>query len=120
MLLSCKELLRRLVNAKRTLIAFGTGPWTAMKRWSSMHDGLATDNDVAIVLDDTTMDRMSYFSEARTGTLNELWPNCLTSALFGCVVGLLAEAWQTVPSDLIKQDEWQAKNSTLFGVFRKN
>jgi hypothetical protein len=117
-LVSCKNLLAILASAKRLPMAFGMGPWTAMKKWSSAASKLK-DSDVAIVLDDTSMDRAGYITEEKDGTFLDLWPECEHSPLFGTLLGLVGEAWQVGPSELTKQERWHQTRPSLFGEFRR-
>ena len=115
-LVSCATLLQRLTDANSVFIAFGTGPWTAMRRWVALEPGLDA-TEPAVVIDDTEFDRVRYQpgDEEKVGRLNDLWPHCADSALFGTVLALAAEAWQTSPADLTSQDGWHHKGSTVWG-----
>jgi hypothetical protein len=89
-LLSCATLLERLTKSSSLFIAYGTGPWTAMKKWVA----LGTQKPgLAIVVDDVPGDGLSYHSgsQEKIGKLAELWPNCADTALFGTILRLAAE-----------------------------
>jgi hypothetical protein len=109
-------LLERLTRAGSLFIAYGTGPWTAMKKWIDM-EGASTSDELAVVVDDTRSDGLSYrtTSEAKNGGLSELWPKFSEAALFGTVVSLAAEAWQSSAVTLGAQGGWWHSGSTLWG-----
>ncbi|MGD0098486.1 MAG: ATP-binding protein [Terracidiphilus sp.] len=119
-LVSCATLRDRLSKSRSLFIAFGTGPWTAMKRWISVRP-TATDADLAIVVDDTPGDGPGYLShgEEKVGRLAELWKGCSGSQLFGTTLGICSEAWQVNPEDLCAQDGWHHSSDEIWGVFAR-
>lgn len=115
-LISSTALLESLTKASSLFIAYGTGPWTAMKKWVSHNPG-PTKSDPALVLDDSPMDRLGYHSggEEKVGRLIELWPASAHAPLFGTILRIAAEAWQVNLDDLTKQEGWRHSGSTLWG-----
>jgi hypothetical protein len=119
-LVSCALLLERIRRAPSLFVAFGTGPWTAMKKWV-VSGSNPVESEPAIVLEETSLDRLRYQSgsDEKVGTLGALWPNCPDTALFGTILQLVAEAWQIGPEDLCAQDGWRHSGSTLWGRFTR-
>lgn len=115
-LVSCAALLERLTRARSLFLAFGTGPWTAMKKWVAL-GSRPMESETAVVLDDSPGDRLRYHSgsEEKVGTLTTLWPDCAQAALFGTILRLTAEAWQVSLEDLCGQDGWRHAGSVLWG-----
>ena len=115
-LVDSATLLERLTRVRSLFLAFGTGPWTAMKRWNAL--GTETDEPgLAVVMDDSHGDRVGYHggSDEKIGTLLELWPDCASAALFGTILELAAEAWQSGTQSLCEQDGWRHSGSVLWG-----
>jgi hypothetical protein len=115
-LVSCAVLLERLTRSASLFVAFGTGPWTAMKRWVAL-DSQPKKPEPAVVLDDSPGERLDYHSgsDEKVGTLLDLWPECADAPLFGTILRLAAEAWQVSLEDLSRQDGWRHSGSTLWG-----
>jgi hypothetical protein len=115
-LVSCAALLDRLTRARSLFVAFGTGPWTAMKKWVAL-GSQPLESETAVVLDGSPGDRLGYHSgsEEKVGTLMTLWPDCAQAALFGTMLRLTAEAWQVSLEDLCGQDGWRHSGSVLWG-----
>lgn len=97
-------------------VAYGTGPWTAMRKWVGF-DSAPIGDEPAIVVDDSPQDRLGYQTgnEEKIGTLSDLWPSCLDASLFGTMLRLAAEAWQTNLEELIRQEGWHHSGSVLWG-----
>jgi Histidine kinase-, DNA gyrase B-, and HSP90-like ATPase len=117
-LISSSKLRGTLSTARSLFIAYGVGPWTAMKRWISAVPA-ASAEDIAIVVDNTTRDGPGYltYGEEKVGPLAELWPGCSKSALFGTILRIAAEAWQENPERLAGEDGWRQKSNEAWGVF---
>jgi hypothetical protein len=115
-LISSAALLEKLTKAVSLFIAFGTGPWTAMRRWVAL-GSQSVNTEPAIVLDDLPQDHLSYHSgsEERVGKLCDLWTDCKDAPLFGTILRLAAEAWQVSLNDLTKEDGWHHNGSVLCG-----
>lgn len=115
-LVSCAALLERLTKSASLFVAFGTGPWTAMKRWVAL-DSQPRKPEPAVVLDDSPGDRLGYHSgsDEKVGTLLDLWPGCADAPLFGTILQLAAEAWQVSVEDLSIQEGWRHSGSVLWG-----
>lgn len=115
-LLSCAALFERLSKSASLFVAYGTGPWTAMKQWVAF-DSPPMKGEPAIVLDDTPGDHLSYrsSSEEAIGKLSDLWPRCVDMPLFGTILRLAAEAWQTGLEELTGQEGWHHTGSKLWG-----
>lgn len=115
-LVSCAALLERLTKSASLFVAYGTGPWTAMKRWVALHSQ-PMKAEPAIVLDDSPQDRLGYHggSEEKIGRLSDLWPQCADTPLFGTILRLAAEAWQVSLEQLSGQDGWRHAGSVLWG-----
>lgn len=115
-LVSCAELRDRLTKSASLFVAYGTGPWTAMRRWVGF-DSASIVDEPAIVVDDTPQDRLGYQTgnEEKIGRLSDLWPSCLDAPLFGTILRLSAEAWQTNLDELISQEGWHHSGSVLWG-----
>jgi hypothetical protein len=115
-LLSCAAMLARLTKSASLFVAFGTGPWTAMKRWVAIQSQ-PMKAEPAIVLDDSPLERLGYLggSEERIGKLSDLWPRCSDTPLFGTILRLAAEAWQSSLEDLSGQEGWRHDGSSLWG-----
>jgi hypothetical protein len=113
---NCSDLRREISAATSLFVAHGTGPWTAMRKWVAL-EPCVQPAEVAIVLDDSPSERVDYYSgtEEKVGRLTELWPKCQDTALLGTVIRLTAEAWQMSPDDLVFQDGWRHKGSTVWG-----
>jgi hypothetical protein len=119
-LISCTTLLESLTKASSLFIAYGTGPWTAMKKWVNLKPH-SIKSDPAVVLDDSPMDRLSYYSgnEEKVGQLIELWPACVDAPLFGTILRLAAEAWQVNVEELAKQEGWRHRGSEVWGCLAR-
>jgi hypothetical protein len=105
-LLSCSALLERLAKSKSLFAAYGTGPWTAMRRWVGLSSQPSAD-ELAVVLDDSHVSYLGYQStdNEKIGSLVMLWPECDKDPLFGTILQLVAEAWQIdLDRSLIKMD----------------
>lgn len=115
-LVSCSTLLRRLTESSSLFVAYGTGPWTAMRKWVGL-DPTATRSEPAIVLDDSPYGSVGYVpgSEGKLGRLADLWPSCSNAPLFGCILALAAEAWQVSLDDLTYQEGWRHAGSVIWG-----
>ena len=120
-LVSCAALRGRLSEAKSLFIAYGIGPWTAMKRWASIRQA-AADVDLAIVVDSTSGSSPRYlkYDDEKIGSLAQLWPECSSSPLFGTILSVAAEAWQVNLEDLRAQDGWHHKNDEIWGLFLRS
>jgi hypothetical protein len=116
-LVNCATLRERLSKSRSLFIAYGTGPWTAMKRWISTCP-TATDADLAIVVDDTRGEGPRYLShgEEKIGRLAELWEGCDNSQLFGTILRICSEAWQVSLEKLCSQDGWHQSSDQIWGV----
>jgi hypothetical protein len=120
-LINCADLLERLTKAESLFVAYGTGPWTAMKKWV-VYPFQPNGGEPAIVLDDTQRGRLGYHSgtEERIGKLSDLWAKCEDAPLFGTILRLAAEAWQVSVEKLLDQDGWHHSGSVLWGrMYRK-
>jgi len=119
-LVSCSDLRTRLSEAKSLFVAFGTGPWTAMRRWVAL-GGTKAKAELAIVLDDDQQERIPYHSgdEERLGTLQSIWSECAESALPGTLLRIVADAWQFSHEDLILQDGWHHHRDVIWGRFNR-
>lgn len=115
-LVNCQTLRHRLRDCGTLYIAYGTGPWTAMRKWVSL-DGGEVKGEPAVLVDATARDRVSYNSgsKEKIGRLQELWPACCDAALFGTVLRITAESWQVSLSTLASQDGWRHSGSMLWG-----
>jgi hypothetical protein len=87
-----------------------------MRRWVGF-DSASIVDEPAIVVDDTPQDRLGYQTgnEEKIGRLSDLWPRCLDAPLFGTILRLSAEAWQTNLDELISQEGWHHSGSVLWG-----
>jgi len=115
-LVNSKSMLSLLSRSKSLFVAFGTGPWSAMRRWVAGDTEIPLE-ELAVVLDDIGRFRPGYSSgdEVKTGTLVGLWPTCSRSALFGTLLALVAEAWQVSLPGLLEQAGWQHHGMTIWG-----
>ena len=115
-LVSCAALLERLTQTGSLFVAYGAGPWTAMKRWVAFPPQ-PIQNEPAIVLDDTPRSHLGYHSgtDERIGRLSDLWEQCADAPLFGTILRLAAEAWQVSLEELIDQEGWHHSGSVLWG-----
>ena len=112
------EFLAQVRNSQSIYLAYNTGPWTAIKKWSALITSSKSPNEIGIVLDgDNDGTRLGYVSgdEKRIGTLRELWPECGRGLLFGTLLRLTSEAWQVNIDYLIDQSDWHHESSTLWG-----
>lgn len=119
--ISCGELLSALRNASSLFIVYDSGPWTTLKRWSEVSE-LRPPQELAIVLDGGfDGDRLDYLSdhEAKTGKLGELWEKCETTYLFGTILEIAANAWETSIGELLKSDGWQHVKTNLVGTLSR-
>lgn len=118
-LVSCATLLERLTKSKVFFVAYGTGPWNAMKRWVECISK-PTKETLAIVIDDHPADHLSYNSgETKVGKLSDLWPDCVETSLFGTVLRLAAEAWQVNIEELCSQEGWNHTGSSVWGLLSR-
>lgn len=115
-LVNCADLRAQLAKASSLFLAYGTGPWTAMRRWVGLESGPRLD-ELAVVLDDSPSGGLGYHSgdEDKVGKLSDLWTRCEATPLFGTLLGLAAEAWQVNLDELLSQDGWRHKGSILWG-----
>ena len=115
-LVSCTTLRERLTKSASLFVAYGTGPWTAMKRWVAF-DSEPVKAEPAIVLDDVQEDRLGYQSgsEEKVGRLSDVWPRCAEAPLFGTILRLAAEAWQVSLEEFNGQEGWRHSGSVLWG-----
>src|SRR6185437_11251940 len=120
LLISCAQFLELLTAAHSLFMAYGTGPWTAMRKWAST-EAPDRDGQPAIVLDGLGSARISYHSgsEDRVGRLGDLWPEATSTPLFGTILRLAAEAWQTSLEDLTATDSWHHSGSSVWGWIRR-
>jgi hypothetical protein len=119
-LVNCATFLERLTKVSSLFIAYGTGPWTAMKKWVSA-DRPSGREELAIVLDDVHGRGPGYHpgDEEKIGMLSDLWGACEDAPLFGTILRLAAEAWQGSVVDLITQDGWHHSGSFIWGRIRR-
>jgi hypothetical protein len=119
-LVSCAMLRERLTKAGSLFIAYGTGPWTAMRKWVST-EGQPGMEELAVVLGDIPQRSLPYHSgsEEEVGVLSDLWQTCGDAPLFGTILQLAAEAWQGNVGDLITQDGWHHGGSAIWGRIRR-
>jgi len=119
-LVSCATLRERLSKARSLFIAYGPGPWTAMKHWVAIRRP-NPDFDLAVVVDDTSGTGPGYgkYDEEKLGDLSTLWAECKNSPLFGTILGIAAEAWQISMDDLTTQDGWHHKSNHIWGLFQR-
>lgn len=121
-LVCCATLLDDLTEVTSLFVAFGTGPWTAMKKWAATA-GQPGNQEMAVVLDDEGVGHhgLGYHSgsEEKIGRLSDLWPKSEDVPLFGTLLRIAAEAWQARVEDLTAQDGWRQSGSTLWGRVRR-
>lgn len=119
-LVNCTTLREKLSKAKSLFIAYGTGPWTAMKRWVAIRQP-TPDLDLAVVVDDTSGNGPTYgkYDEEKIGSLASLWSGGQNSPLFGTILDVAAEAWQMNLEDLTAQNGWHHKGDDVWGLFER-
>ena len=107
-LVSCATLRESLTKSESLFVAFGTGPWTAMRR-SGFADPPPMKAEPAVVIGDSPQERLGYHSgsEEKVGTLLDLWPRCADTPLIGTILRVAAEAWQVSLEDLSGQGGWR-------------
>lgn len=115
-LLNSATFLKEVSSKSSIFLAFDTGPWTALRKWTETGNFPSTD-EFAIVLDGVGYPRPGYSKgdDVIIGKLNTLWSECLESPLLGAVFRLIAEAWQSNVEFLVSQDGWHHKGSTIWG-----
>ena len=119
-LTSSSETLKLLTKSDSVFLAYGIGPWTALKQWVKSEG--ASSNEIAILVDETRQPSPRYRGPSEgiaTGSLIELWPQCRDAPLFEATIQIVAEAWQTNIEDLLKQDGWTHENNYIFGRIRR-
>ena len=116
-LVSAAALLQLLTSSSSLFLCYGTGPWTAMKRWVASAATSVSRAETAIVMDDLRGDTLGYQSgdQEKVGTLLELWPRCASEPLFGTILQLVAEAWQMSLEQLGAQGGWHHSGSGVWG-----
>lgn len=105
------------INKRESLfLAFDTGPWTAMRRWTAMEPPPFV-KEMGVVLDGIGYPRPRYRSgdDEKIGNLSELWPECAISPLFGSILELIAEAWQGNVANLTNQAGWHHSGNSVWG-----
>jgi len=113
-LVNSASLLQRLVNSHSLFMAYGTGPWTAMKYWEASEPPVA--NESVVVLDQDG-GHVEYARDEKLGPLIDLWPKYENGFLFATILAIAAEAWQVSLENMIKQDGWHHNGSTIWGRF---
>ncbi len=113
-LLSCNGLLRELKVAQRVLLKSGENSWSAIYDWPSQIGA----SDIAIIAArERSYDRFTRDEER--GSLSKLWPTIEEFPLHGVLLRLIAQAWKTTVDELLQQDGWTLRLSTLLGAFRR-
>jgi hypothetical protein len=111
------QYLSTVKGAQSIFMVYGTGPWTAIRKWSAATASKSA-KEIGLVLDDDhDRFRVRYLTgdEEVIGTLKEVFPECEESNLFGTILGLTSEAWQVNTKYLIEQADWHHSGGTLWG-----
>lgn len=118
-LINSQTLITSLASSNLVFVAFNTGPWTAMKRWVDAERPAAT--EIGVLVDGEGQQTPGYITadEKKVGSLDNLWPECVDGPLFGTLIGIIAEAWQMSPEELLKQEGWTHSGSAIYGRFRR-
>ena len=118
-LINSQTLTTRVASSDSVFAAFNTGPWTAMKRWVDP-DGPAA-MEIGVLVDGEGQHTPGYLSgdDKKVGSLDNVWPECVDVPLFGTLIGIIAEAWQMSPEELLKQEGWTHSGSAIYGRFRR-
>jgi len=118
-LISSATLLSSLTDSNSVFVAYNTGPWTAMKRWARAEPSPGA-TEVAVLVDGKRQPGPGYRMSAdgkKVGSLLNLWPKCTDSPLFGTLIRILAQAWQTSPDDLLRREGWTHETDEVYGRF---
>ncbi|MBK8177640.1 MAG: hypothetical protein IPK67_01770 [Planctomycetes bacterium] len=115
-LVDSREFIARLSRSKALFVAFGMGPWTAMKKWGAA-DPPPQEDELAVVLNSTEYSRPPYVAGDKvvTGAFVELWPEFERAPLLGALMGFAAEGWQASSSVLGAQVGWQIHSGSVWG-----
>jgi len=116
--LSTAEFLARAAGAGRVRVAYGVGPWSAMKAWAKEKPGKEAAG-LDIVIDECPGGGPSYDSESKSGTLSEIWPRLRRASSFGLLMSLVAEAWQVDRKSLGQAPNWVAERGHAWGEFTR-
>lgn len=112
--------LERLAKASSLFIAFGTGPWTAMRKWATLERPPAG-SELAVVLDDAGQPSPPYltYNETRAGSIADLWPKYAGSILFTTLIRTASQAWQVSTACLDSQPLFEHSSNTIWGRMKR-
>ncbi|MBN1459531.1 MAG: hypothetical protein JXA57_08335 [Armatimonadetes bacterium] len=113
-LVSCAMLLEQLKNAQSLFVAYGTGPWTAMRHWVES-ESVSGQQELALVLNDDRRGHVPYVSDETDGSLAEVWNSCENTPLFATIMDTVCDAWGVNPQILKEAEGWRHKESRVWG-----
>lgn len=119
--ISCSELLTSLSTYNSVFITFNTGPWTAMRQWETSEPA-PSDNEISILINGKGQLTPSYrpTDQGRNaGNLERIWKECMSSPLFATLLGIVAQAWQVSPEQLMTQNGWIHERDEVRGRFNR-